>query len=389
MNRLVTAAILLAALGICGSPVGAQTCADPAGGLGVSRVIEIDTTTGALFGENSRFTREPSFLGPKEVVITIDDGPLPAFTRPILDTLDQFCTKATFFAIGQMAFAYPDLVKEEIARGHTVGSHTWSHPMNISRLGLERGIDQIERGHAAVTLAAGQPIAPFFRFPGLNDSNPLLAHLQSRGIAAFTVDVISNDSYIRDPGKLFARTMKEIEKRNGGILLFHDIKASTAKALPDILRALKDGGYQVVHLKTKNTATPVAAIEEQLKPILAKREGGKGEAQTAAATHQLQPFFAPIAMLKPASTEGPEVTALTPQAQDRGPAGKASKSSSITTAAVNSDGDISQPRRTSRARKSTLNNDDQQSGVKPRSKRFSRVKRASAEGRGPMYTYGQ
>ncbi|WP_273827979.1 polysaccharide deacetylase family protein, partial [Providencia rettgeri] len=78
--------------------------------------------------------KEPRFLEPKEVILTFDDGPLPAITRSVLDTLDQFCTKATFFEIGEMAIAYPSTVKSVLARGHTVGTHTWSHPLNLRHL---------------------------------------------------------------------------------------------------------------------------------------------------------------------------------------------------------------------------------------------------------------
>ncbi len=74
-----------------------------------------------------------------------------------------------------------------------------SHPNNLKRLSPEKAQDEIERGFAAVALGAATGIAPFFRFPGLNDSDELLTYLQSRGIASFTVDVISNDSFIGSP----------------------------------------------------------------------------------------------------------------------------------------------------------------------------------------------
>jgi peptidoglycan-N-acetylglucosamine deacetylase len=382
MNRRTTSVGLLVALALWSpclwsTAAVAEPCADPAKALGVSRIIEIDSTTGPLFGYHSRFTREASFLGPKEVVITIDDGPLPAYTRPILDALDAFCTKATFFAVGKMALAYPAMIKEEMARGHTVGTHTWTHPMNIGKLSLDRGIDQIERGHAAVTLAAGQPIAPFFRFPGLNDSDPLLAHLQTRGIAAFTVDAISNDSYIKDPDRLLAHTMREVEKYNGGIILFHDIKASTAKAMPAILKALKDGGYKVVHLKAKGTSTPIAEIEADLKPQLAKLAGADPE---TGATHQLQPFYATISLLKPETSEAPEMTALAPEARPRTSPGR------VTTSSISADGDgTSKPRR-NRARKAE--DDDQRYTGRSKQKRNRLKKAANADGQGPLFTYG-
>ena len=67
----------------------------------------------------------------------------------------------------------------------------------------------------------------------------------------FTVDVVSNDSYIPDKSRLIARTLAVVDQHKGGIILFHDIKAVTAKALPDILAGLKARGYSVVHMQPK------------------------------------------------------------------------------------------------------------------------------------------
>ena len=100
--------------------------------------------------------------------------------------------------------------------------------------GLDELLERIE-----TVLAAEQPIAPFFRFPGLSDSPALMSYLQERGIAAFTVDVVSNDSYIGDVNRLIARTLERVEADKGGIILFHDIKHVTARALPTILSELK------------------------------------------------------------------------------------------------------------------------------------------------------
>ena len=267
-HRFSTLAAYLAAVsGLMAAtgPTSARAdCPNPAQALGVSRTVEIDTTGGPLFGFITKQTHEKSFLAPKEVVLTFDDGPMPGVTRPILDTLDRFCTRATFVSVGQMALAFPEQVREILRRGHTLGTHTWSHPMNLRRLKGEQARDQIENGFAAVTLAAGQPIAPFFRFPGLNDSPSLLAHLERRDIATFTVDVVSNDSYIHDPGRLIERTLRQLEIEQGGIMLFHDIKPQTARALPTILAKLKSRGYRVVHMRAK---APVRADENAMAAL--------------------------------------------------------------------------------------------------------------------------
>jgi peptidoglycan/xylan/chitin deacetylase (PgdA/CDA1 family) len=331
------------------SAFAAGTCAHPDKALGVSRVIEIDTQSGPLFGEFTKLEKEPHVLGPKEVALTFDDGPMPKYTKPILDALDEYCTKATFFNVGEMALEYPSMVKEVIGRGHVVGTHTWSHPMNLRHLTLDKAKDQIERGFAAVTIAAGQPIAPFFRFPGLSDSGPLMAYLQERGIAAFTVDVVSNDSYIGSASALASRTISQVQRQNGGIVLFHDIKASTAKALPTILAALKKDGYKIVLLRAKGTYTPPPAITAELEAKIAaktaKDKGGsdkasndkaggdktannktgsdkdaKGDSKTAAAEAKptLIPFYAAVPMSTlEASNSEPAVTLVAPEKRER------------------------------------------------------------------------
>ena len=230
-----------------------------AGALGVARVVEIDASKGNVYGS---ITQSPThdILKPKEVVLTFDDGPYDGLSRRILDTLDQECTKATFFLVGQMAVARPQIVREEIARGHTVGTHTWSHPMPMKSLTVEAQIEEIDKGIAAVSRVAGRGLAPFFRFPGLGDSPETLAHLKARGIATFSVDVVSNDSFIADPHKLAERTLNILAAKGKGILLFHDIKPSTAAALPVILAELKAQGYRVVHLVPKGTGSRIAAV---------------------------------------------------------------------------------------------------------------------------------
>lgn len=241
-------------------------------GLGVARVVEIDTSTGPLFGSLTKFAKQTSPLGPKEVVLTFDDGPAPGITKAVLDTLDQFCTKATFFQVGRMALAYPDLTKAVLARGHTVGAHTWSHPLALSRLKPDQARDEIERGFTAISLAAGQPIAPFFRFPGLGDTSALLGHLQKRGIGTFTVDVVSDDSFVSDPAKLARLTLQRVAAHQGGIILFHDIKPQTARALPVILAELKAQGYRVVHMRSKHALVADETFMAELRPMLAKAE---------------------------------------------------------------------------------------------------------------------
>jgi peptidoglycan-N-acetylglucosamine deacetylase len=225
--------------------------------LGVSRTIEVDTTGGPWFGTPEG---DPSFLAPGEVVLTFDDGPAPRSTRSILAALAAECTKATFFVVGEMAAAYPDVVREIDAQGHTIGTHTWSHP-NLRRLSDEKMKAQIESGFTAAETGAGHPIAPFFRYPYLSHTQASAAYLQGRNIAQFAIDIDSFDWRTRNPPSVVRSLATSLNHRDRGIILLHDIHASTAVAVPAILALLKARGFKVVHLTAKVPVETVAASQ--------------------------------------------------------------------------------------------------------------------------------
>ncbi len=215
---------------------------------------QLNSTNGPFYGHVVNVAANKSqnrtlALKDHEVVLTFDDGPLGANTMSVLDTLDRHCMKATFFSVGRMALANPKLIQEVDKRGHTVGTHTWSHPRAMDLMQPEDIKMEIEKGFAAVTRAMGKPIAPFFRFPGLRDSPEGVAYLASRNISTWSVDVISGDT---DPGATSARIHKDVLSRlrqlGRGIILFHDIKKPTAEALDGILTELEKDGYKVVHV---------------------------------------------------------------------------------------------------------------------------------------------
>ena len=152
----------------------AQYCAYH-GGLGLSRIISINPTGGPQFGRIQY--QQTIDLRPKEVILTFDDGPYPALTDKILKTLDKYCVKATFFPVGQMAKAYPAILRRVSQAGHTIGAHTHSHPLNLRKHSYHTAVDQIERGFMQIQTSLKHPVAPFFRFPGLNDSKQLNRYL--------------------------------------------------------------------------------------------------------------------------------------------------------------------------------------------------------------------
>jgi peptidoglycan/xylan/chitin deacetylase (PgdA/CDA1 family) len=220
--------------------------------LGVSRTIQLDTTGGPGLGMSQY--RDYDFLQPGEVVLTFDDGPWPVSTPAVLAALSAQCVQAVFFPIGKHSTWHPDILKQVIAAGHSVGSHTWSH-QNLGTKTPQEARDEIEKGISAVSMMAGTPIAPFFRFPQLRQTADLKAYLAERNITAFSIDIDSEDFRIHKADVLVTSVMTKLKKAGKGIILMHDLHKWSAAALPEILAQLKAGGYKVVFIKPKEMLT--------------------------------------------------------------------------------------------------------------------------------------
>ena len=220
--------------------------------LGTARVLSLGTQGGFTVGMKTY--PQSLVLGDHEVVLTFDDGPWPATTPKILDALAAECVQATFFLIGRNAAAAPSLVKRELAEGHTIGHHSYSHPaVTLRGLSLEAAKADITRGFAADDVAAygsaaEQPRVPFFRYPGFGDSPALNEWLKSRDIGVFGTDIWASDWSAMSPEAELALVLKRLEAQKRGIILFHDTKAQTANMLPAFLQELRLRGYKIVHI---------------------------------------------------------------------------------------------------------------------------------------------
>jgi len=237
-------------------------CANP-DALGVSRVVEIDTTGGPGFG--FEHFKQLDFLGDHEVVLTFDDGPWPGNTPAVLKALADECTKAVFFAIGKHATYHPEILKQVAAAGHTVGTHTWSHAnLNSKKLNEQTVKDEIEKGNSAVKFALGTAPTPFFRFPELQHNPAAMAYLGTRNIAMFSCDLDSFDFRAKNAEQIITTVMTKLEKQGKGIILMHDFQKHTAEAMPELLHRLKAGGYKVVFMKAKAPMQTLADYDDAL-----------------------------------------------------------------------------------------------------------------------------
>ena len=206
-----------------------------------------------------------------EVVLTFDDGPLPRNSDQILEILASQCVKATFFEVGEMARAYPENVRKLRDAGHTIGTHSWDHPLGMNRMPIERARQEIDDGIAAVTAALGDntTLAPFFRVPGLARAPAMEDYLASLGIQIWSADFPADDWRHISSARVHDLAMKRLEDKGRGILLLHDIHARTVAALPGILHDLKARGYRIVHVvpaTLQDPATPTQPQQWQLHP---------------------------------------------------------------------------------------------------------------------------
>jgi peptidoglycan/xylan/chitin deacetylase (PgdA/CDA1 family) len=239
-----------------------SACANP-DALGVSRVVEIDTTGGPGFG--FEHFKQFDFLTDKEVVLTFDDGPWPYNTPAVLKALDDECTKAVFFPIGKHTTYHPEILRQVAAAGQTIGAHTWSHAnLNAKKMTEDQAKDEIEKGFSAVKLALGAAPTPFFRFPELQHNPAAVAYLGTRNVAIFSCDLDSFDFRAKDAAQIINTVMTKLDKQGKGIILMHDFQRHTAEALPTLLRRLKAGGYKVVQMKAKTTLQTLPEVDEAL-----------------------------------------------------------------------------------------------------------------------------
>lgn len=220
-----------------------------------------------------------SFLGPSltrlpeaaiargEIALTIDDGPDDQVTPLVLDLLDRFGAKASFFCIGTAAARNPDLCREILRRGHAVENHTQHHRHDFAFSGpcaFGRELGAAQAGLSGIT--GQRPL--FFRAPaGLRNPflEPVLARLDLR-LVSWTRRGF--DTVKRDPAKVKQRLTRNL--RAGDILLLHDGNAARTpsgipvilEVLPPLLTSLRAVGLRCVTLRAALgiMAEPVPAV---------------------------------------------------------------------------------------------------------------------------------
>ena len=177
----------------------------------------------------------------KVIYLTFDDGPNSRVTPLVLDILDRFEVKATFFCVGENVSRFPDVFDEVKRRGHTVGNHTFNHLK-----GFEYSTDDYVRN---VKKASEFIDSRLFRPPhGKIKPSQIKALKDDYLIIMWDFITYDYDKRI-EPEKIIAEVKKR--SRNGSIVVFHDsLKAekNVLQVLPEALRFWKENGYEVCHI---------------------------------------------------------------------------------------------------------------------------------------------
>ena len=157
--------------------------------------------------------------GQNLVALTFDDGPAQPTTRQILDLLDKYSAKATFFVSGVNALSHPEIIKEIIARGHTIGNHSFHHNPFLMLKSYNYLYQEIFRAQEVLRKMGIQTLA--FR-PPVGIINPKLAPLLDKlGMFCVTFSCRAFDAGNRRVKNLGSKILKKVKADD--IILLHDV----------------------------------------------------------------------------------------------------------------------------------------------------------------------
>lgn len=179
-----------------------------------------------------------SASGDPEILFTFDDGPSPTTTPKILDILARYKIHAVFFMVGEMVESgnkrVPAIVQRILREGHVIANHTMHHK-DLCRVKPETGATEIDDSRAAIEKVSGLEVA-WFRAPYGSRCQRVEELLAERGLVHFHWDLDPQEWKHNDPQKAFDYVTNSLAHASGrNVLLMHDIKTATVKALPEIL----------------------------------------------------------------------------------------------------------------------------------------------------------
>jgi Predicted xylanase/chitin deacetylase len=178
----------------------------------------------------------------KKIAISFDAAWGDEHTKPILDILDKYNVKCTFFLVEFWAEKYPDDVLEIFNRGHEIGNHSSTHP-NMAKLSTEDIVKELKGAESKIEEITGQK-PTIFRPPFGAYSDNLIKTCQANGYYVIQWDVDSLDWKDITAEQIEERVTRNVKP--GSIVLFHNNAEHVEKYLPAILEKLQKEGYKIV-----------------------------------------------------------------------------------------------------------------------------------------------
>ncbi|WP_054695394.1 polysaccharide deacetylase family protein [Syntrophomonas palmitatica] len=185
----------------------------------------------------------------KVVALTFDDGPYPQVTPQILDVLDQYHARATFFMIGERMEQYPEMVKQVANRGHVIANHTYNHPDDLKKLNNKQMENELDKTESVILSLTGQSFY-LFRPPRGILNERLIKVINNKNYQIVLWGISADHHDAPTPEMMAARVVKHVHP--GEVVLLHDgrfpgrIKDIEATRL--ILQELSGQGYRFVTL---------------------------------------------------------------------------------------------------------------------------------------------
>ncbi|WP_446897600.1 polysaccharide deacetylase family sporulation protein PdaB [Clostridium sp. LBM24168] len=179
----------------------------------------------------------------KKIAITFDVSlGNEEHTQEILEILDKYKIKATFFVVGDWVDKYPDMLKKLSEKGHEIGNHSNRHP-NMTMLSTDKALEDININEAKIRRTTGNG-TKLFRCPAGAYNNSVINTVKNAGYYCIQWDVDSVDWMEKGSDVEYKRIIKNT--KSGSILLFHNSARYTPGNLPKIIEKLQSQGYKFV-----------------------------------------------------------------------------------------------------------------------------------------------
>ena len=163
-------------------------------------------------------------------------------TGTLLDILDEYDIKSTFFLVKQWVDSYPESVKDIAARGHDIGNHSSTHP-HMAQLSADEQLQEIESCNRAVEELTGS-CPTLFRAPYGEYDNNLIQNLNDESMYCVQWNIDSLDWKDPSPDEMVQRIREKLVP--GSVILMHNGATNTPEALPKIIEAIRGEGYTIV-----------------------------------------------------------------------------------------------------------------------------------------------